>query len=1221
MPQTIRNLFGRQLDRRIEKVITYQNAADDQLKNEIGEYVVTDHLQENFEKLLKLIQSAMQGGGGHEIGVWVSGFYGSGKSSFTKYLGFALDKQKLVGKESFRDLLKNQVRSAQVQGLFNSVSNTFDPVVVFLDLASEQLAGSSMADVSTVLHLKVLQWAGYSEDLKVAALEQMLEKDGKLEAFLKRAAEELDGIDWYEVHNQPLAANPIAERLAAEFYPRIFNTPEAFRDLAFDVSKSELKRVEEMVDLVRRKSGKQNILFIVDEVGQYVASRDNLILNLDGLAKNLKQVGQGKVWLFSTAQQTLTEDNPGAMVNAAGLFKLKDRFPIQIHLEPGDIREICHKRLLSKSADGEKLLSALFEKHGAALRTATQLKDAGVYEQALDKRAFVDLYPFLPAHFEILLQLLARLSRRTGGTGLRSAIKVVQDVLLERTAITSALHALADGEVGILANTVTFYDTLKRDIKSGFDHIVAGVDRVAERHPNKPLHLQVAKSIAVLQVLENLPVTAENIAALLQTKVDAPSLREDVKEAIDELLKDTLVPLGEKNGSLRFLTQAAESLQRELDAIEYRNADLRSELSASIRGVFNPLPSARLQGARTVSAGIKLGIGGGQFNSIAGDREPIQFHVEFVQANAYDAERQARLNDSRERTERATVFLLGRTDPEVDPLTATLVRCTRFLEKYRAAGDPDTQEFVKVVAERRERSLRDLEARVKAALKNGSFLFQGEQRPVAEVHLDLTEACKLFLAEVAERVFDRYSEAPVQVDSNVAEKFLRTPLDRATRTEDPLELVTRQGGTARIKPDHKALKSIRDHLDEQGQVEGRRLLEKFSEAPFGWSKDTTRYLVAALLLSSDIKLRIHGKDHSVRNDDTSKALASNNALAPVGITLRQERPDPEALLRAADRLRDLTGETVMFLEDDVAGHAKRHFPTYQTTYATLAAELRALDLPGAQRINDLCDDLAEVASGDGTDAIKRLGAQESALYDGLQWARALKQAFANGLKQTLTQLRAISTKIQELPHTGALQSLRASAEPALEEAKDLLARDRFFDETPALNQVLNQLNTMVDEANTAMAQSQEALRTGDLAKWQSSTAWYDLLAEDKEWVLAEVGKHTVEPSNGLEGLRSLMTHEIELQSALRSVDQWIATKAASRRQERNKASGNGAIDVKDPAATEDMIVCPVLESTDDIDHMIEQLNRMRRDLASGKKVRYTIKFLQEGPVHTKPTKA
>jgi hypothetical protein len=89
-------------------------------------------------------------------------------------------------------------------------------------IASEMIAGASMEDISTVLYLKVLQWAGYSEDLKVAELERMLEREGRLDDYLSRAEAELDGTPWREVHNQPLVANPMSARLASEFYPKLF---------------------------------------------------------------------------------------------------------------------------------------------------------------------------------------------------------------------------------------------------------------------------------------------------------------------------------------------------------------------------------------------------------------------------------------------------------------------------------------------------------------------------------------------------------------------------------------------------------------------------------------------------------------------------------------------------------------------------------------------------------------------------------------------------------------------------------------------------------------------------------------------------------------------------------------------------------------------------------------------------------------------------------------
>lgn len=177
----IRNLFeaSRSLDRRIEKVISFESTQNEQLKREITEYVATDSISNSFERLLNHLDVGL-GGGAHEIGVWVSGFYGSGKSSFTKYLGFALDPEKKIDDRPFLEWLQAQLRSASLKAQLGTLAKRYPATVIMVDLASAQIAGATMAEISTVLHWTVLQWAGYSKDKKVAYLQLMLEKDGKI---------------------------------------------------------------------------------------------------------------------------------------------------------------------------------------------------------------------------------------------------------------------------------------------------------------------------------------------------------------------------------------------------------------------------------------------------------------------------------------------------------------------------------------------------------------------------------------------------------------------------------------------------------------------------------------------------------------------------------------------------------------------------------------------------------------------------------------------------------------------------------------------------------------------------------------------------------------------------------------------------------------------------------------------------------------------------------
>ena len=164
----IKTLFdpSRDIYRTVETVITYAADQEDRLKSEINEYIVTENIDEQFEILLEQMQLAMEMGDQNEIGVWISGFYGSGKSSFTKYLGMALDENIEISGVRFLKHLQNRMQKAQTRALLSTVARKSPTAVIFLDLASEMLAGATMEEVSTVLFYKVLQWAGYSRNLE-----------------------------------------------------------------------------------------------------------------------------------------------------------------------------------------------------------------------------------------------------------------------------------------------------------------------------------------------------------------------------------------------------------------------------------------------------------------------------------------------------------------------------------------------------------------------------------------------------------------------------------------------------------------------------------------------------------------------------------------------------------------------------------------------------------------------------------------------------------------------------------------------------------------------------------------------------------------------------------------------------------------------------------------------------------------------------------------------
>src|SRR5690606_38723204 len=140
-----------------EKVIDYYADDEERLAVEIGEYEATPNVERNFRKFLDIYQDGVQGGQVTEIGIWVSGFYGSGKSSFTKYLGFALDPGRIIEGQPFLDLLAARIQEPAIQSQLRTVAKQSPTAVVLLDLGAEQLVESATTPVSNVLYWKVLQ--------------------------------------------------------------------------------------------------------------------------------------------------------------------------------------------------------------------------------------------------------------------------------------------------------------------------------------------------------------------------------------------------------------------------------------------------------------------------------------------------------------------------------------------------------------------------------------------------------------------------------------------------------------------------------------------------------------------------------------------------------------------------------------------------------------------------------------------------------------------------------------------------------------------------------------------------------------------------------------------------------------------------------------------------------------------------------------------------------
>jgi hypothetical protein len=1025
---TIRSLFSstRPIDRPIEKVIDYAAEDDERLGREIDEYEVTDNVESCFRKFLEHFGAGVRTGDVTEVGIWVSGFYGSGKSSFTKYLGFALDPNRKVGGSPFIDLLCDRLTTADVKSELRSLTKQQPTAVVMLDLGSQQLAATATAPVTTVLYWRLLQWAGYSKEKKLAELEFKLDEMARYDEFKQAYREQFpDKGKWVDVHNDPLIGVSRADQLVSDFLPGEFPNKGDFRSHKFELAEDVRDQTQRMIDLARRKSGHENIVFLIDEAGQYVAPRGELILNLDGLARNLKELGKGRVWIAATGQQTLAEIVERSAYNSAELNKLRDRFPISIELDARDIREITYRRLLTKSPDAEKDLAERFKKHGQAAVNFTRLSGTSLFKSDPDAGTFLKFYPFLPHHFDLLMELIRTLARSTGGIGLRSAIRVIQDLLVDAShSLPPGKKPIADRPTGTLACVDDFYDTLRADIGRVLPHVVSGVEKVEKIFASDLQTIRVAKAIAALQPIESFPRNSDNIAALLYSALDSPGQLDSVKASLQKLLteKECSVVEDPQTGGFLFLSEGIKQYRDKRNGYVPSTSEVNQLRSRLLAKVFDPLPTTMLENVKKVQAGVRY-----SKVPVVGEGEDIQFRIDPVAPSSFDARRDELQVDTKSKREyENTIALLVSFPDELDEQLVEARRSDFIVSTIpEREADKDVAQFLRSEKRRGDNSEEAAQKLIeKSLLESGVFIFQGKPLPVSTAGKTLEAACRQIVGEAAKKVFPKFHLVPIRPNTDLAVKFLEVErLDRMPSEKDPLHLVGKSGGRFSVQVTCDALaeaqRAFKEMVDASGsgRIQGKAIQDHFAQPKYGWTKDATRYVFAALFRAGEIQLHSGEGTLSTVGPQALEAFKSTVQFNRAGVSIRDSRPPLDAMDRAATRLQDMFASEVLPLEDKISAAVRQHVPPLMEAVGPLPDRLRLLGLPGEDRARGLLETCADLMKNDAGNATMLLGANECAIPADVSWSKAISSCLDGGAE---TEIRQALNMLEDIDELGAM---------------------------------------------------------------------------------------------------------------------------------------------------------------------------------------------------------
>lgn len=1085
----IRDLFSSDIDRPIEEVIKVDQTDEAILKDEIDEYQLTASIEGHFIRVLdRYLETPNKP---HEgIGIWVSGFFGSGKSSFAKLLGLAIENRTIAGKgAAYR--FAEKPRDEKLRLFLRNVAERIPTDAVVFDVSTDKGVRGNQT-LTEITYQKLLETLGYAKTLDLAELEIHLEEEGRLGIFTGKYAELNPGKDWDRERNKVVFSIGAASRVMAELdpatYPSADSWSKGIKGRA-DISAGQL--AERALELLNRRRGARNLVFVIDEVGQFVARDIGKMLDLQGIVQSLGRVGRGRIWLVVTSQEKLNELVGGLDGSRPEFARLMDRFPLQVHLEQSDISEVTSRRVLSKTADAQKLLRKLYEEHRGRLADHTRVT-ADFRLPELTAESFIDLYPLVPYQIELIINIVSGLRTRgsankhVGGAN-RTIIKLAQQLLVSEPA------NLASQEVGALARLDQIYDLVATNIDSDLRAKIESISKQVVHPYAQP----VSKAICLLDFAKSIHRSAENIAAALHPSLDAHSILPTVKEALAQLEASHLVRLGD--GGYRIPTPSEDNWDRQRAAVKPRPADIRRTQIEMLKTFWQPKPSYLFLDTKKFEASLTVN---DRAEVPDGD---LQVHVRFAPSGKVYQE-EAETTRRRSRTETKTIFWIVPVDNHLDRETAELLMSREILSRKR---DNDGVGALVTEEQARERRHTDeIRRLLKTAMFAGSVYFSGNDRTPDSGAGEVAKVVSRLLAEALPVVFDRFEEAAARVNAKDRDALLTADnLHGLTDVFSKLSLLKTEQNQVVLRTDSGPLAEVFRRIGERSSygdaATGKYLEQELAKEPFGWEFENIRLFVLALLRAGKIEITSKSQTFdSVGAAEAKETFGNNNVFRQAAFRPKQGI-EYATIAQAAVAYRKVFGREVKEVEQSVVAREIREaLQTREDNLQGASTTLRAARLPGTELLESALQQYRGILRGNDANAIHSFNASHHSLDEAVKRAIQIEQALT---EPRLSDLANAQRALGGLwPALAVEPDLPDAVRAAADELRDLLDRETFFKELPRIEQLTRAIREEFDARYArALEERCEAYRHG-VDELRALPAWAFLNAGQQEEVAREL---------------------------------------------------------------------------------------------------------------------
>ena len=572
----IRDIFSDDINRLINGVIQVDQAGDDVIEQELNEYVITKELKKHFITFFNYYSDSFDVPTA-STGVWISGFFGSGKSHFLKMLSYILENRIVKGVKTVEIFRKKFADDPATFMLIDKATKVETETILF----NIDIEGPINKDKTAVLRVFAKMFYNhlgfYGENLKVAKLEQFIEKKGKTEQF-RSVFEEKNNSSWLDSRSSFTFFEDDVVGTLMEVLGMSEIASRNWFDGAETTEMSIAQLVSEMKEYVASKPADFRLLFMIDEVGQYVGTDTNMLLNLQSLTEKIGSECGGKVWIVTTGQEAIDEI---IKVRVDEFSRILARFKTRVSLSSSAVDEVIQKRILTKTPEATSELETAYDRNASVLRNLFSFSDSVLdikgYSGATE---FVVNFPFVPYQFIIMQKVFTEISKH-GNVGKHQSGN-------ERSMLSGfqeAAQAVQEKDENALVPLFRFYDTVHSYLDSSIRRVIERCLRAAtDGNGIEEQDVDVLKLLYLIRYIDDIKANIDNIAILMadDIRVDKIVLREFVKASLDRLMNQNYI--ARSGDSYNFLTDEEQDIQREIKNTNVDTASIVERIGHTIFG-------------------------------------------------------------------------------------------------------------------------------------------------------------------------------------------------------------------------------------------------------------------------------------------------------------------------------------------------------------------------------------------------------------------------------------------------------------------------------------------------------------------------------------------------------------------------------------------------------------------------------------------------------------